>query len=143
MLGSVHEYALVIREQHLDTFGHVNKAKYLEILEEARWDLITRNGYGLEEVLRRRIGPTILEINLKFQRELRNRQAIVIKTWMDSYTGKIGRVGQEIRDPDGNLFCEALFTIGLFDVVARKLIPPTPEWLRALGLTERDLRDPA
>ena len=41
MLGSVHEYALVIREQHLDTFGHVNNAKYLEILEEARWDLIT------------------------------------------------------------------------------------------------------
>ena len=90
-------------------------------------------------MLRRRIGPTILEINLKFQRELRNRQPIVIKTWMDSYAGKIGRVGQEIRDPEGNLFCEALFTIGLFDVAARKLIPPTPEWLRALGLTESDL----
>ena len=29
--------------------------------------------------------------------------------------------------------------IGLFDVTARKLIPPTPEWLRALGLTEGDL----
>ena len=96
MVGSVHEYALVIREQHLDTFGHVNNAKYLEILEEARWDLITRNGYGLEEVLRRRIGPTILEINLKFQRELQNRQPIVIKTWMDSYAGKIGRVRARI-----------------------------------------------
>jgi thioesterase III len=139
MLGSVHEYPLVIREQHPDTFGHVNNAKYLEILEEARWDLVSGNGYGLEEVLRRRIGPTILEINLKFQRELRNRQRIVVKTWMDSYAGKIGRVGQEIRDPDGNLFCEALFTIGLFDVAARKLIPPTPEWLRAVGLTEDDL----
>ena len=139
MPGPVHDYALVIREQHLDTFGHVNNAKYLEILEEARWDLITRNGYGLEEVIRRRIGPTILEINLKFQRELRNRQPIVVKTWMDSYAGKIGRVRQEIRDPEGNLFCEALFTIGLFDVVARKLIPPTPEWIRALGLTESDL----
>lgn len=139
MPGPVHDYALVIREQHLDTFGHVNNAKYLEILEEARWDLITRNGYGLEEVIRRRIGPTILEINLKFQRELRNRQPIVVKTWMDSYAGKIGRVRQEIRDPEGNLFCEALFTIGLFDVVARKLILPTPEWIRALGLTESDL----
>ena len=47
MLGRVHDYQLVIREQHLDTFGHVNNAKYLEILEEARWDLITGNGYGL------------------------------------------------------------------------------------------------
>jgi thioesterase-3 len=139
MVGSVQEYPLVIREQHLDTFGHVNNAKYLEILEEARWDLITRNGYGLAEVIRRRIGPTILEISLKFQRELKNRQPIVIRTWMDSYAGKIGRVRQEIRDPDGNLFCEALFTIGLFDLDARRLILPTPEWLRALGLTEGDL----
>ena len=75
-------------------------------------------------MIRRRIGPTILEINLKFQRELRNRQRIIIKTWMDSYAGKIGRVGQQIRDPDGNLCCDALFTIGLFDLGARKLILP-------------------
>jgi thioesterase III len=143
MLGSVHEYPLLIRETHLDTFGHVNNATYLEILEEARWDLITHNGYGLDEVVRRRIGPTILEINLKFQRELRNRQRITIRTWMESYLGKIGRVMQQIVDADGDLCCEALFTIGLFDLGARKLIPPTPEWLKALGLTEADLAPPA
>jgi Acyl-ACP thioesterase len=50
MLGTVHEYDLLIRGHHLDTFGHVNNAKYLQILEEARWDVITRNGYSLDEV---------------------------------------------------------------------------------------------
>lgn len=139
MLGAVHEYELVIREQHLDTFGHVNNAKYLEILEEARWDLITRNGYGLAEVMRRRIGPTILEINMKFQRELRNRQRITIRSWTESYVGKIGRFVQQIVDAEGNLCCETLFTIGLFDLAARKLIPPTPEWVKAMGLSEADL----
>jgi YbgC/YbaW family acyl-CoA thioester hydrolase len=143
MLGSVHEYPLVIREAHLDTFGHVNNATYLAILEEARWELITRNGYGLDEVVRRRIGPTILEINLKFQRELRNRQRITIRTGMESYAGKIGKVVQQIVDADGNVCCEALFTIGLFDLTARKLIPPTPEWIKALGLTEADIVAPA
>jgi len=143
MLGSVHEYPLVIREAHLDTFGHVNNATYLAILEEARWELITRNGYGLDEVVRRRIGPTILEINLKFQRELRNRQRITIRTGMESYAGKIGKVAQQIVDADGNVCCEALFTIGLFDLTARKLIPPTPEWIKALGLTEADIVAPA
>jgi acyl-CoA thioester hydrolase len=143
MLGSVQEYPLVIRESHLDTFGHVNNATYLVILEEARWELITRNGYGLDEVMRTGIGPTILEINLKFQRELRNRQQVTIKTWMDAYVGKIGQVVQQIVDADGNLCCEALFTIGLFDLAARKLIAPTPEWLKALGLTEADLAPPA
>ena len=52
MPGTVHEYELLIHEAHLDTFGHVNNAKYLEVLEEARWDFITRNGYGLDEVVR-------------------------------------------------------------------------------------------
>jgi acyl-CoA thioester hydrolase len=139
MLGSVHEYPLTIREAHLDTFGHVNNATYLAILEEARWELITRNGYGLDEVVRRRVGPTILEINLKFQRELRNRQRITIRTWMEAYAGKIGKVMQQIVDAEGNLCCEALFTIALFDLAARKIIPPTPEWIKGLGLTETDI----
>jgi thioesterase III len=139
MLGSAHEYELVIREQHLDTFGHVNNAKYLEILEEARWDLVTRNGYGLAEVLRRRIGPTILEINMKFQRELRNRQRVTVRSWTESYVGKIARFVQQIVDDEGNLCCATLFTIGLFDLNARKLIAPTPEWLKAIGLDEADL----
>jgi thioesterase III len=143
MLGTAHEYDLLIREQHLDTFGHVNNAKYLEILEEARWDLITGNGYGLAEVVRRRLGPTILEINLRFQRELRNRQRIKIKTWVDSYPGKVGRLVQQIWDGEGNLYCDATFAIGLFDLAARKLVLPTPEWIEAMGLTQADLASPS
>jgi acyl-CoA thioester hydrolase len=85
------------------------------------------------------IGPTILEINLRFQRELRNRQKITIKSWVDSYSGKVGKFAQQILDEKGEVACDALFTIGLFDVRARKLIKPTPEWLQALGLTSADL----
>ncbi len=133
MQVTVHEYELLIHEAHLDTFGHVNNAKYLEVLEEARWDFITRNGYGLDEVVRTRIGPTILEINLRFQREIKNRQRVKIRSWTDSYRGKIAKFVQQILDQDGNVCCEALFTIGLFDLTARKLILPTPQWLKALG----------
>ena len=143
MLGAVHEDPFLIREQHHDTFGHVNNAQYLEILEEARWDLVTRNGYGLDEVMRRRIGPTILEIDMKFQRELLNRQRITIRSWTEAYLGKIGKFVQQIVDADGNLCCETLFTIGLFDLNARKLIVPTPEWMKAIGLSEADLAPPA
>ena len=139
MLGSVHEYPIVIREQHLDTFGHVNNAKYLELFEEARWDLITRNGYGLDEIRRRGVGPVVLEAALKFQRELRNRQAIVIKSWTESYTGKIARFTQHMVDEQGAVCCEGGFVFGLFDLTARKLIPPTAEWLRAVGIPPESL----
>lgn len=142
MIGPVHEYDLLIREHHLDTFGHVNNARYLDILEEARWDLITRNGFGLDRVLRERIGPTILEVNLKFQRELRNRQQVKVRTWIESYPGKVARMVQQILDDQGQLCCEAQLATGLFDLKARKLVAPTPEWLRAIGLTEQDIGAP-
>jgi len=139
MIGEAHQYHLLILEKHLDTFGHVNNASYLEILEEARWDLITRNGYGLDEVQRRKTGPIVLDVHLRFARELRNRQAVTIRSWVDSYSGKVGKFAQQVVDDAGDLCCDALFTIGLFDLTARKLIRPTPEWVRALGLRPEDL----
>jgi thioesterase-3 len=140
MLGTVHEYRLTILEGHLDTYGHVNNAAYMQILEEARWDLITRNGYGLEEVQRRGIGPVVLEVKLRFVRELRNRQRVTIRSWVESYSGKVGGFAQQISDEAGQLCCDALFTVGLFDLKARRLVRPTPEWARALGLRPEDLR---
>ncbi len=83
MLGTTHEYRLLIQEQHLDTFGHVNNAVHLQLFERVRWDLITSNGYGLADVHRLQIGPTLLEVQVRFARELRNRQTIVLETWLE------------------------------------------------------------
>jgi len=139
MPGQVHLYELVVLERHLDTFGHVNNAVYLDLFEAARWDLIDKNGYGLAEIQRRRAGPTILEINLRFLREIKNRERITIKTWLESYAGKVGKMKQQMVNEAGDVCCDATFVFGLFDLAARKLIKPTPEWLRAIGTSEADL----
>jgi thioesterase III len=136
MANKVFEAALSIREEHLDTFGHVNNATYLQILEQARWDLITDHGYGLEYVKSSGKGPVILEIALRFLRELTNRRSFLILSTLESYSGKIGKMKQTIVNDARELYCEASFTFGLFDLRARKLIDPTPEWLRALGMQE-------
>ena len=126
-------YPLTIKEQHLDTFGHVNNATYLTLLEEARWELITQNGYGLSYIRETGLGPTILEINLKFLKELRLREAIIIESKMLSYEGKIGKMVQTMVR-NGETCCIAEFTVGLFNVRERKLVLPTPEWLKAIGV---------
>ena len=136
MGNRVFDLELVIREQHLDTFGHVNNARYLEIFEQARWDFITDNGFGLEYVRSSGTGPVILELSLKFVRELKNRQEVVVRSQLDSYEGKIGRMTQLIIDATGQVFCEAKFVIALWDTRVRKLIEPTPEWRRAIGLSD-------
>ena len=128
-----HEYPVLIRESHLDVFGHVNNAKYLEIFEEARWDWITRGGFGLKEILERGIGPVVLEANLRFQREAKNRDKMIVRSRTLEYSGKIGKVEQVMTREDGKASCTALFTVALFDTRARKIISPTAEWLKAVG----------
>jgi acyl-CoA thioesterase FadM len=61
----LHEKTVVISESHLDSFGHLNNARYLELFEQARWDLITERGFGLDTIRRTRTGPTILEVEMK------------------------------------------------------------------------------
>lgn len=128
-------YRLKIREFHVDSLGHVNNATYLALLEEARWEVITSNGYGFPEVQKHKKGPVILEVNLKFQREIRLREEITITTELVDYLGKVGHLQQRILKEDGSVAAEAMFTFGFFDLVQRKLIEPTPEWKRAVGLT--------
>ncbi|HET9869666.1 MAG TPA: acyl-CoA thioesterase [bacterium] len=134
MALSQHAYDAVIRESHLDSFGHVNNAAYMVLFEEARWEWITQNGYGLPVIQRTRQGPVVLEATVKFKRELTLREKITITSEMTDYRGKIGHCAQKMVKADGTVACEALFVVGLFDLTARKLVDPTPAWRRAIGL---------
>jgi acyl-CoA thioester hydrolase len=118
----------------LDLFGHVNNAVYLQILEEARWELITQNGYGLQRIVESKLGPTILEIQIKFMRELTNREAVTVESELLDYSGKVGHLRQRILKQDREAACEATLAFGLFDVRARKLVLPTDDWASAVGL---------
>ena len=128
-----HEYRLTVLEAHLDTFGHMNNATYLQILEEARWDFITKNGFGLEVILKSELGPVVLDVNLKFLKEIKNREELLIQSYVKEYGSKVGVIVQKIMNQKNELAAEAYFTFGLFDTKLRKLVPPTPEWLKAVG----------
>lgn len=127
------QYPILIKEMYLDSFGHVNNAAYLTLLEEARWDLITKNGYGLKKILATGIGPTILEVKLQFLKEIRLREEIIIETELVSYEGKIGKILQKMIRGD-EVCCVAEFLFGLFSLKERRLILPTEEWLKAVGV---------
>jgi acyl-CoA thioester hydrolase len=125
---------IVVSEAHLDSFGHLNNARYLELFEQARWELITARGFGMDVIRKTQTGPTILAVEMRFLRELVPREAIVIATDLSSYERKVGKLVQRMIKSDGALACEAIFTFGLFDLARRKLIEPTPEWAYAVGV---------
>lgn len=126
-------YQVTIKEQHLDTFGHVNNAVYLQLFEEARWEHITARGYGLKEVLKYKKGPVILEVNLKFLKELKLRETIEITFELIGTPGKITKISQKMIKPNGDVASELLVTIGFFDLNERKLIPLSEDWLKVLN----------
>lgn len=133
MLGTIYKYPLMIKETDLDVFGHMNNATYLILFEDARWDLIHRNGYGLHKIQETGLGPVILKVSVQYLKEIRLRDEIIIETSMTSYEKKIGTMKQKMIRGD-EVCCDAEFTYALFDLKSRKLCSPTPEWLKAVGL---------
>ena len=132
MDSNIFSFPTLVKEIHLDAFGHMNNAAYLVIFEEARWDLITKNGFGFSKIKETGLGPTILEVKLTFLKELKAREAIDIQTRLISYEKKIGKLEQIIiRGAD--ICARAEFTFGLFSLSERKLVLPTQEWLKAVG----------
>jgi acyl-CoA thioester hydrolase len=127
-------YDVLIRESHLDTFGHMNNAAYLVLFEEARWDYITRNGYGLKEVQQFQRGPVVLELTMKFRKEIGLREKIAITMELVETKGKISRFRQQMLKEDGAVATELELVFGLFDLKTRRLIDPTPEWKKAMGV---------
>jgi len=134
----IFEYRMQILEHHLDTFGHVNNATYLEIYEQARWDFITKRGFGVEEIQKKRLGPVVLELNLKFKKELKNREWILIKSYTkDRSHPLVGELHQDIiNEKSGKIASSLDLKVGLMDLKERKLVRASKDWLYAIGLSD-------
>jgi thioesterase-3 len=133
-MSAILDKTVRISESQLDSFGHLNHARYFELFEQARWDIITERGFGIDVIRRTKTGPIILEASAKFLRELAPRETVVIHSELLSYERKIGKMRQQMIKSGGEVACEATFVFGLFDVERRRLIDPTPEWAYAVGL---------
>ncbi len=129
----ISEYKVLIRESHLDTYGHVNNAVYLTLFEEARWQIITERGYGFNRVHETKKGPIVLEVHMKFIKELTLREEIRITLEVISYKGKILQLRQTMVKPDGEVACILDCVAAFFDLAQRKIIPPNEEWLHAIS----------
>lgn len=126
-------YSLKILESHLDTFKHVNNATYLTLFEQARWDWITSEGLGLEEVQRSQIGPVLLEIHLIFKKEVLLREQVVIETrFLEMKNSLVMLLEQKLLKADGSLAARLEASVGIMDMAKRKLIVPPEAWMKAM-----------
>lgn len=127
-------YQTCILETMIDSMGHLNNATYLQLFEEARWQWCHDKGVGYDYVVKNQIGFAILEVNLRFGKELKAREQVRITTKIVGFKKKIATIEQIMLNESGDVCCSAVFTSGLFDLKKRKLVAPSDEWLERLGV---------
>lgn len=130
---SIHRFERVVDEFDIDVLGHLNNVAAMGLFERARWDMITSRGYGVDMVRAVQQAPVIVAVDVQFRREVTLRQTVTIETYTSSVASKVGTVTQVLRTDDGAPNIVATYTIGLFDLTTRRLIPPTLAWRRACG----------
>lgn len=84
-MPEIAEKEIVVRGYHLDLYQHVNNARYLEFLEEARWSYLEEK-HTIEWLTQRGIGFVIVNINVNFRRAAVLNDRLIIQT----QTAKIG-----------------------------------------------------
>jgi YbgC/YbaW family acyl-CoA thioester hydrolase len=126
-------YEFTVDKELLDEYGHVNNARYLDLYEKARWDILDKSGYGPEMVKESKKGPVILEVTVRFSRELLPGQRIRIETTSRRKNDIIFYFDQVMINEEGKEASRAVFTSALFDLEKRKMIKPDEGWLKAFG----------
>lgn len=131
METKVFTYPVTIKEHYLDSLGHMHNTCYQTLFEEALWQIIHESGFGLKELMKMGFAPVLLESTIKYTKELKLRDEIVIVTSSTSHDNKIMKIGQQMLR-QGEVCCTAEFTLGLMNLQERKLVVPPQEWLSAL-----------
>ncbi len=85
---------ITVRGYHLDLYRHVNNARYLEFLEEARWNLLEKY---LETAKESHLAFVIVNINIDYRRPATLGDILVIGTSLKRLGNKSLTLTQSIN----------------------------------------------
>ncbi|MEZ0109440.1 acyl-CoA thioester hydrolase [Catenulispora sp. EB89] len=124
---------VTVRGYELDTQGHLNQAVYLQYSEHARWELLRAAGIQQNDLIAGGIGPVVLELNVKFLRELRGGEEVDVTCELAWAEGKVFQFKQQVLKKDGTVCADIIVVGGILDLQARKLVPSPAERLAAVA----------
>lgn len=122
---------LPVRGYHLDGYNHVNNARYLEFLEEARWqhtDNISKEAYKTIPW-----SFVIVNININYKFSATFGDVLRIETGIDRIGGKSMTFSQEVfLDDSDTPVCDAKVTFVILDNKTGKPLPIEGDLLKLL-----------
>ena len=104
-----------VRGYHLDLYGHVNNARYLEFLEEARWGFTETYG-SIDYFAKAGLAFVIVNININYRRAALMGEELSIATAMQKIGSRSAVIHQlvTLKGTD-TVVAEADVTFVIFD----------------------------
>lgn len=116
------EIEIKVRGYHLDIYAHVNNARYVEFLEEARWALFDDSEVG-KEMISRGFAFTVVNINVSYLSEARVNDVLLIITDVKKIGNKSITLSQKIfRKEDMKHVVDAEVTFVLVNMKTGKAV---------------------
>ncbi len=112
-----------VRGYHLDLYGHVNNARYLEFLEEARWGMMESHG-DLEWFMQRQYALVVSRIDIRYKRPATMGDLLVVETRSGVMAERHVIVEQRIvRADNGKVVAEADVTVAVIHADVQGALP--------------------
>ncbi|MFK7161487.1 thioesterase family protein [Marinospirillum sp. MEB164] len=128
-----------IRGYHLDLYGHVNNARYLEFLEEARWEFLEKQA-DLAQFMSSGLGLAVVNININYRRGAYMNELIDIQTSLSRIGGKSAVMKQVIYlQGTDKLVADAEITFVITDMKTQKAVALEGELLAQLQAWQNPL----
>jgi thioesterase III len=106
---------LTVRRFHCDMFAHVNNARYLEFLEEARWEWLNTIS-SVKYFQEKNISFIVVSVHINYRRPAVLNDVLSIVTTPQGTGQRSATVKQEvIRKADGKLIADAEVVFAIID----------------------------
>ncbi|NUU64644.1 YbgC/FadM family acyl-CoA thioesterase [Enterobacteriaceae bacterium BIT-l23] len=132
--GDIPQTRIKVRGYHLDVYQHVNNARYLEFLEEARWEVLETQS-GFRWMVEQGLAFVVVNININYRRPALLGDRLTVTSRMQKLNGKSGVLSQVItRDSESDVVADALITFACVDLQSQKAQPLEGELRRHLEM---------
>ena len=116
----IHTIEIKIRGYHLDLFGHVNNARYLEFLEEARWAMF-ENSVDIHDLALKGYAFTVVNININYRKPALMNDMLVVASEITSIGRRSAVIHQAVKHKESNaVVADADVTFVIFDTRNQK-----------------------
>jgi thioesterase-3 len=129
-----HSIQITVRGYHLDFYGHVNNARYLEFLEEARWDMLAER-IDLARWQSIGLAFTIVRIDISYRRAATLGDVLEVRSLLSRVGRKSAVVHQEVfLRNTSTLVADADVTFAIVETKTGKALPLKGDIADALNI---------